>query len=335
MPEEASADAKKNRSKRRPLFVGLTLGACATVVVAILSVSDGFKTLELKAYDIRLRRWPSIAMSDRVLMVDIDDASIEAIGEFPFPRSKHATLVAELTALGADRVLFDVEFPDPSPPSVDREAMRRLINLPAEEINAPDVLRAIQAGEGDIEKLFPQAIAKADRAVESVGDVRITTVDNDALLASAIAAADEVYIPFSLEKTYIYGDEAATWYDRAEAILRKNLEADGEAVAKAIGVAPETVTHVETSLKRRVVKEYLEETDKEGKKSCDEICAALIPRARGGSKSFEEQLIEAERDLYLGTLHVEKIAGFVPDQNWEESIETFPEIRPAVLTLTR
>jgi hypothetical protein len=51
--------------------------------------------------------------------VDIDDGAISSWGRWPWPRARHAQLVRILNELGAQAVLFDVEFPSPSDPQDD------------------------------------------------------------------------------------------------------------------------------------------------------------------------------------------------------------------------
>ena len=46
-------------------------------------------------------RWTPRAPTGTVVVVDIDAKSIDAIGQWPWPRSVHAALVDSLSALGA------------------------------------------------------------------------------------------------------------------------------------------------------------------------------------------------------------------------------------------
>ena len=53
------------------------------------------------------------ASGDIVLLM-IDDKSLQEIGNWPWPRTKDAQLVDKLTALGAKRIFFDINFSFPS-----------------------------------------------------------------------------------------------------------------------------------------------------------------------------------------------------------------------------
>ena len=59
------------------------------------------------------------ASGDIVLLM-IDDKSLKEIGNWPWPRRTDAELVDRLSAAGAKRIYFDVNFSFPSEPAGDR-----------------------------------------------------------------------------------------------------------------------------------------------------------------------------------------------------------------------
>ena len=71
--------------------------------------------LELAVYD-RVVRASDIAPSPEVVIVAIDDASIEKLGVWPWPRDVHASLIDRLRSDGARVVAFTVPF-DPTAPT--------------------------------------------------------------------------------------------------------------------------------------------------------------------------------------------------------------------------
>ena len=63
--------------------------------------------------------WPRTERTGDVVIVDLDDASLAELGQWPWPRTLLATLVERVFEMGADVVAFDVVFPEPdrlSPP---------------------------------------------------------------------------------------------------------------------------------------------------------------------------------------------------------------------------
>jgi adenylate cyclase len=70
--------------------------------------------LELFAYDTRLRLFMPRTRDTRVVIVDIDEKSLNAEGRFPWPRVKLATMIRQLFERYQVRVVgFDIAFPEP------------------------------------------------------------------------------------------------------------------------------------------------------------------------------------------------------------------------------
>ncbi len=90
-----------------------------------------------------------------IRIVDIDDASLAARGQWPWPRNDLASLVARLETMGAVAIVFDMVFPEPDRLSPEQIAQR----LPADAklIEAKKVLSAAPTND----KAFADAIAGA------------------------------------------------------------------------------------------------------------------------------------------------------------------------------
>src|SRR5690349_2932646 len=58
--------------------------------------------------------------NDGVLIVGIDNASLQKLGSYPIPRSKYAAALQALSKAGAAVVGFDINFPDRSVPLEDK-----------------------------------------------------------------------------------------------------------------------------------------------------------------------------------------------------------------------
>ncbi|RBW51415.1 CHASE2 domain-containing protein [Marinobacter sp. F3R11] len=54
-------------------------------------------------------------VSPNVVIVAIDDLSLAQQGRWPWPRKTHAALIRKLHQAGADTIVFDILFPEPSP----------------------------------------------------------------------------------------------------------------------------------------------------------------------------------------------------------------------------
>ncbi len=72
--------------------------------------------------------------SGQVVVVGIDDRSIEQVGAWPWPRRRYAELIDRLSADGVDRIFFDLFFNSRSSAYDDavlRDALRRMVLLPS------------------------------------------------------------------------------------------------------------------------------------------------------------------------------------------------------------
>ena len=108
----------------------------------------GFDTLE--------RLWPRENNPPQpVRIVDIDEASLGELGQWPWPRTQLAALVDELTELGAATIAFDIVFPEP-----DRLSPRRLLESAAAAQSLQMAMPSFDAGLlPDNDQVFAAALA--------------------------------------------------------------------------------------------------------------------------------------------------------------------------------
>jgi adenylate cyclase len=90
---------------------------CLALLVgfAVLRVADpsGIEELRVRTFDTFQRIAPRLKTIKPVVIVDINDESLEKLGQWPWPRTQIADLVATLTRLGAAAIAFDVVFSEP------------------------------------------------------------------------------------------------------------------------------------------------------------------------------------------------------------------------------
>ncbi|WKZ29633.1 MAG: adenylate/guanylate cyclase domain-containing protein [Patescibacteria group bacterium] len=124
------------RSRRRSRLLALA-GALAWVACVLLLQQLGYwRAFEARLQDqlVEKRDPPS-----DIVIVGIDDASIAAIGRWPWPRSVHAEMIDTLKEAGASTIGYDVTFSEPSNEADDaalEAALRRAGNvvLPDERV---------------------------------------------------------------------------------------------------------------------------------------------------------------------------------------------------------
>ncbi len=126
---------------------GLARAVCVVLLFALvpLRVADPrpIEELRLRTFDLFQVLRPREQTIRPVVIVDIDEASLKEIGQWPWPRTILADLVTRLTALGAVAVGFDAVFPEPDRTSpnllastlrdLDDATRERLRSLPSND----------------------------------------------------------------------------------------------------------------------------------------------------------------------------------------------------------
>jgi adenylate cyclase len=110
-----------------------------------LIVFDTYQRLKPRSFD---------AARSPVRVIDINDASLAKIGQWPWPRTTLAKMVEDLTAKGAAAIAFDVVFAEPDDRSPDRIAARLPDRPELKEVKA--ALSAFPSNDA----VFAKAIAK-------------------------------------------------------------------------------------------------------------------------------------------------------------------------------
>src|SRR3546814_89108 len=72
-----------------------------------------FEVLRLKVFDLYQLANPRQPVAEPVVIVDIDEESLAAVGQWPWPRIEVARMVDRLRLAGAAAIAFDVVFPEP------------------------------------------------------------------------------------------------------------------------------------------------------------------------------------------------------------------------------
>ena len=98
--------------KGRPRFLLFLCGLVPTLVAAGLCLyrPSLFSGLESRAYDTLVRSSPTRPPSGRVVIVDVDERSLSAVGQWPWRRDLIARLIDQLRNLGASTIALDIVF---------------------------------------------------------------------------------------------------------------------------------------------------------------------------------------------------------------------------------
>ncbi len=93
----------------------LGTAAVATIAAATLAIArlPALTDLDRRVYDALARTSPPADQAAPVVIVAVDEASLQSLGQWPWPREIVATLVTRLQAAGAAAIAFDVLFAEP------------------------------------------------------------------------------------------------------------------------------------------------------------------------------------------------------------------------------
>jgi adenylate cyclase len=83
------------------------------------------QSIEQSSLDLRFEMRGTRPHDDRIVIVGIDEQTLQKIDAFPLPRKNYASLINKLSAAGARVIAFDVTFPTPESNS-GGEALRKL-----------------------------------------------------------------------------------------------------------------------------------------------------------------------------------------------------------------
>ena len=91
-------------------LIKLALGIIISVAVLIIFLKDPLQKFELITFDYRIKSLPQDNTHPDIVLIEMAEDSVNAIGRWPWPREWHATLLKALSENGAKAVIFDILF---------------------------------------------------------------------------------------------------------------------------------------------------------------------------------------------------------------------------------
>src|SRR5215470_11796228 len=165
---------------------GLTRAICVLLLLALvpLRILDPapLEEIRLRTFDFYQSLRPRETESRPVVIVDIDEASLKDIGQWPWPRTIVADLVTRLTQLGAVAIGFDVIFaePDRMSPSIaarsfrnlDEETRNKLQSMPNNDEVLAQAIRRSRVVVGQVGSATPVPRSQAESTLKTGFAVR-------------------------------------------------------------------------------------------------------------------------------------------------------------------
>jgi adenylate cyclase len=149
---------------------GVARAVCTALLLALVALRafdpPPLREVRLRTFDLFQVLHPRVQQGYPVAIVDIDEASLKAIGQWPWPRTVLADLVTKLMQQGAIVIGFDVIFaePDRMSPAVaaqtfrglDDETRARLDSLPSNDAVFADAISKARVVVGQVSAAAPQ-----------------------------------------------------------------------------------------------------------------------------------------------------------------------------------
>src|ERR1700747_3457626 len=171
---------------RRAQQVGLARAVCVLFLLALvrLRLADPrpLQELRVRTFDFFQVLRPRPQEIRPVVIVDIDEASLKAIGQWPWPRTTVADLITQITQLGPVAMEFDIIFPEPDRMSpaiaersfrgIDAETLAKLDNLPSNDDALAEVIQHSRVVVGQAGAAAAEAKTAAEAALQTGFAVR-------------------------------------------------------------------------------------------------------------------------------------------------------------------
>ena len=191
--------------KRHPaLFLGL--GIMVLFLVLWFVRLQFVDTLEYKYYDLMMKLRADPESDSDIVMVDIDDDSIEKLGRWPWPRS--------IIAAGIDKI--------------NRGNPRIIgLNLLLTEAEISDGLKEIRALEAVYkEDLLPEAGKKGREFLQAMENAQVR-LDNDRKLTDALKRGGNVVLPVFFKEAAVVGEKTGPKDEALVACSLQNVQNEG------------------------------------------------------------------------------------------------------------
>lgn len=98
----------------------------SALICLVIWKAGSFRKLDYKVYDFMLPFTKEIKSDSPILLVEIDDFAIEQVGDWPWTRDIMGNALLRMKDLGADRVVFDIEYLSSSNLALNQKTLSKL-----------------------------------------------------------------------------------------------------------------------------------------------------------------------------------------------------------------
>ncbi len=177
---------------KRLFFIPLLAGG----IFGLLYLFPFWNDMEKGIYDLFLHMKSSVKEDPSIRLLNIDDESIMKVGMYPWPRELIARGLEALTEAGADYIVFDIEFLEKSPMSVDKIYLDTGLNTEFNTVfgeiasNMNDLFNALSNKTINLQEAAEYGIMLGDSIADSRDGLykkaNLVAVENDSYLGQAM-----------------------------------------------------------------------------------------------------------------------------------------------------
>jgi adenylate cyclase len=211
---------------------------------AFLGLLAMWKPLESRVYDLFLHLKPDVAESKSIVLLDVDEESIMRTASWPWPRGFMAKGLETLAELGAGYAVFDIEYNEHSPMSVDRDWLEGGLKSEFDtffdetQSNVKSLFASLANGSMRLRDAADYGIQLNDLLAEGKAALFEKTervaVENDGYLGKAMRLFGNAFVTLNLQKQRI-----------EPALASRALAAGRFAYPRVMQVAPLRTTDVD------------------------------------------------------------------------------------------
>ena len=199
-----------------------------------------FTSLDNKIADLFQRTLPDLKESDNVIMVNIDDSSVDAIGTWPFSREVYADTLVILKDLEAEAAVFDLSFIDKSQTKVNKEYVEtELPHYVDEDFGelSNQVAWLLMEAEGyDVTEELNGVMDSVQNRIKTA--IQYSIRDVDQALANDLKFFDNSYLTLTFDNDFPPLGEVTEHYLAEELSIKDISVAKNARVPKYKGVEP-------------------------------------------------------------------------------------------------
>ncbi len=224
-------------------FIPLLIAVLSVAVCSLFVFTDTDK----KVADLFQRALPPLEEQQNIVMVNIDDSSVEKIGTWPFSRDVYADALVYLKELGTESVVFDLSFLDKSPAKVDetyvKETLPKYVDTNFNSVSESVAYLIDEYSSGslgasdknDAKDMLAGVIKDAKDTLNT--SISYVIHSQDEVLANAIKFFENNYLTLTMDNDYAIEGEEKIFIENYVAL--DNVRSENDTLTPAfVGLHP-------------------------------------------------------------------------------------------------